>query len=102
MDSDVEKRQKAYEYILNQSKKLSLTDTMSSSIISLEELMQLKKGVADPSETLIKQLKELFKHVSSEEDIYSFEDRCQNAINFLAIFWKFRCKGLYTRVKEGS
>ncbi|MFC1961687.1 hypothetical protein ACFLWN_01370 [Chloroflexota bacterium] len=72
MGKDIEKRQKAYDYIVNQAQKLKLADTSFSGYISLEEIMKLKEGAADPSETLIKQLKELFKHVGSEEDIYHY------------------------------
>ena len=78
MGNNIEKRRKAFNYIVNQAKKLHLdiskipyADTNISGYISLEEIIQLKEGVADPSETLIKQLKELFRHVSSEEDIYN-------------------------------
>ena len=71
MGNNIEERRKAFNYIVNQAKKLHLADTSKSGYISLEEIIQLKEGVADPSETLIKQLKELFRHVSSEEDIHN-------------------------------
>ena len=70
MGKDIEKRQKAYSYIVNQAQKLKLAETNLDGYISLEEIINLKEGVADPSEVLIRQLKELFKHVSSEEEIY--------------------------------
>ena len=77
MANEVEKRRKAYEYIVSQAKKLppDISKILSADVstgghISLEDLFQLKEGLSSPSETLIKQLKELFRNISSEEDIY--------------------------------
>ncbi|MFC1873505.1 hypothetical protein ACFLW3_01670 [Chloroflexota bacterium] len=76
MANEVAKRRKAYEYILSQANKLPpdnskilSADVSTGGHISLEDLLQLKEGLSNSSETLIKQLKELFINVISEDDI---------------------------------
>ena len=71
MGDDIKKRQKAFSYIMDQAGKLNMNTAGLNGYISLEEIIKLKEGISDPSEMLVTQLKELFKHVSTEEDIYN-------------------------------
>ena len=76
MTSQRAKRRKAYEYILNQSKKLDLEllhkedKTIANiSYIPLSDIENVKEGIADPSEELVEVLKKLFCHIASEAEI---------------------------------
>ena len=76
MTSQREKRRKAYEYILNQTKKLNLEllhkldKTIANiSYIPLSDIEKVKEGIADPSEELVEMLKKLFHHIASEAEI---------------------------------
>ena len=76
MTSQREKRRKAYEYILNQTKKLNLEPLHKSdktianiSYIPLSDIEKVKEGIADPSEELVEMLKKLFHHIASEAEI---------------------------------
>ena len=76
MTSPREKRRKAYEYILNQTKKLNLgllhrSDKTIANIsyIPLSDIEKVKEGIADPSEELVEVLKKLFRHIASEVEI---------------------------------
>lgn len=76
MTSQREKRRKAYEYILNQTKKLNLELLYKSdktianiSYIPLSDIEKVKEGIADPSEELVEVLKKLFHHIASEAEI---------------------------------
>jgi len=76
LTSQREKRRKAYEYILNQTKKLNLELLHKSdktianiSYIPLSDIEKVKEGIADPSEELVEVLKKLFRHIASEAEI---------------------------------
>ena len=76
LTSQREKRRKAYEYILNQTKKLNLEFSHKSdktianiSYIPLSDIEKVKEGIADPSEELVEVLKKLFRHIASEAEI---------------------------------
>ncbi len=76
MTSQREKRRKAYEYILNQTKKLNLELLHKSdktianiSYIPLSDIEKVKEGIADPSEELVEMLKKLFHQIASEAEI---------------------------------
>ena len=76
MTSQREKRRKAYEYILNQTKKLNLELLHKSdktianiSYIPLSDIKKVKEGIADPSEELVEVLKKLFRHIATEAEI---------------------------------
>ena len=76
MTSQREKRRKAYEYILNQTKKLNLELLYKSdktianiSYIPLSDIEKVKEGIADPSEELVEVLKKLFHLIASEAEI---------------------------------
>jgi hypothetical protein len=64
-------RKEAYRYIQERLSKLpaSSGDVVQYITISLEELRMLQKGMADPSETLVTTLKQLFKGVVTETEI---------------------------------
>lgn len=75
MTSQREKRREAYEYILNQTKKLNLEPLHKSdktianiSYIPLSDIEKVKEGIADPSEELVEMLKKLFHHIASEAE----------------------------------
>ena len=69
-----ESRKIAYQYIIKQSKKLNLklshtSDEVLKDInISLEELLGLKEGLADPSPELVQALKKLLLGVATEAE----------------------------------
>ena len=76
MTSQREKRRKAYEYILSQTKKLNLELLHKSdktianiSYIPLSDIEKVKEGIADPFEELAEALKKLFRPIASEAEI---------------------------------
>ena len=71
-----EHRKRAYDYIIAQGKrlKLDLSSRLDKTIcgdywISLNDLLQLKEGLADPPEQLVFALKHLLKGAASEAEI---------------------------------
>ncbi len=71
-----ESRKIAYQYIVKQNKKLNLklsrtSDEVMNDVnnISLNELMRLKEGLADPSLELVQALKKLLLGVATGAEI---------------------------------
>jgi len=67
-----ENRKRAYQYIKEQSEKLNLiSDKAITDVnyISLDELIRLKNGLADPSLELAQALRKLFIGVANKEEI---------------------------------
>ncbi len=71
-----ENRKKAYYYIITQINKLNLyldrnadSRTTDYNYISLNDLVELKEGLADPSKELVFSLKTLLKGSVSEAEI---------------------------------
>lgn len=91
LTSQREKRRKAYEYILNQTRKLPLELLNKSDVtiadisyFPLSDIEEVKAGIADLSEGLVEVLKKLFRHIASEPDIDDhlvkpFSDKCRRA-----------------------
>ncbi len=70
-----ENRKRAYQYIKKQSEKLNLiSDKAITDVnyISLDELIRLKNGLADPSLELVQALRKLFIGVASKEEMYEY------------------------------
>jgi hypothetical protein len=68
-----ELRKEAYRYILEILRKLPVTSISDDSYIaiSLDELMQLKEGIANPSPELINMLRKLLKGTVTEAEFNS-------------------------------
>ena len=67
-----ENRKRAYQYIKKQSEKLKLiSDKAINDVnnISLDELIRLKNGLADPSLELVQALRKLFMGIANKEEI---------------------------------
>ncbi len=71
-----QKRQQAYSYILNQTKKINwnFERSFKNSIndvgyISLADIQELKEGLSNPSPELVATLKILFRRVASQDEI---------------------------------
>ncbi len=70
-----ENREIAYQFIVEQSKKLNIKLSLTSDEvlkninISLNELIRLKEGLDDPSPELIRALKKLLLGIVSEAEI---------------------------------
>ncbi len=91
MTSQREKRRKAYEYILNQTRKLppellhKSDETIADiSYFPLSDIEEVKAGIADLSEGLVELLQKLFRHIASEADnedllVKPFSDKCRRA-----------------------
>ena len=64
-------RKEAYRYIRERLSKLPVgsRDADNGLSIPLDELTQLKEGVADPSEVLVATLKQLFRGTVTEDEI---------------------------------
>ena len=76
MTTRSENRKRAYQYIMRQSEKLNLTlhsdsykTTTDVNYISLDDIVRLKKGLADPPPELVLALRNLLKGVASEAEI---------------------------------
>ena len=76
MTSRRESQKRAYHYIITQATKLNLDLSRISdkaaadaNYISLNDLVGLKEGLADPNQQLVVALKNLFKGVASEVEI---------------------------------
>jgi len=79
LTSKKEKRKQAYQFIrdkLHESgHKLSYNTAKAidvSSVISLAEMDNLKRGYADPSEELVAVLKKLLPHAADEDEIEEY------------------------------
>ena len=71
-----ENRKRAYQYIVEQAKKINWDLTPKSPgiiadnrYISLDDLLGLKEGLSDPPQELVITLKKLLSHVVSETEI---------------------------------
>lgn len=70
-----ENRKRAYQYIKEQSEKLNpISDKAITDVnyVSLDELIRLKNGLADPSLELVQALRKLFIGVASKEEMYEY------------------------------
>ena len=78
MSDRSDSRKIAYQYIVKQSDKLNLKlsrtsdEAIRDANISLNELMRLKEGLADPSPELVQALKKLLLGVATEAEIEKY------------------------------
>ena len=65
-----ELRREAYNYILQLMRKVPAASTIDpSTLISLDDLILLKEGTADPSPALVEGIKQMFLGAIPETDI---------------------------------